>query len=145
MRLPCLSALVCLSACGGSAPPDYSCANVAPQRLERIWSVTFGAAGCSASGCHDPASRQVTDGFKWQTEHDFWEKARSLAPREDPSKAYVTASDLSKSYLYDKLVGHGQGDHVEQMPVGGPYFTSHQLELVKGWICSGAPEPPANL
>lgn len=145
MRLESLAALVGLAACGGAAPLDYSCADIAPQKLEQIWSVTFKAAGCSASGCHDPGSRQVTDGFTWQTEHDFWQKARSLQPREDSSKPYVTGGDLSRSYLYDKLTGPGQGSHVDQMPVGGPFFTSHQLALVKGWICSGAPEPPSNL
>ena len=132
------------SACGGSTS-NLSCTGVAPQQLDQIWNVTFKAGGCSTSGCHDSGSRTIKDGFYWSSEHDFWQKATTLKAGEDPSRAYVLANDLAGSYLYEKLTGPGHGSQAAQMPVGGPYFTSHQLDLVKGWICAGAPAPPSNL
>lgn len=132
------------SACGGSTS-DLSCTGVAPQQLDQIWNVTFKAGGCSASGCHASGSRTVTDNFVWSSEHEFWDKATTLKAGEDSSRFYVKAGDLPGSYLYEKLVGPGHGSQSAQMPVGGPYFTSHQLDLVKGWICAGAPAPPSNL
>jgi hypothetical protein len=132
------------SACGGSTS-DLSCTGVAPQQLDQIWNVTFKAGGCSASGCHASGSRTATENLVWSSEHEFWQKATTLKAGEDPSRFYVKAGDLPGSYLYEKLVGPGHGSQSAQMPVGGPYFTSHQLDLVKGWICAGAPAPPSNL
>ena len=139
MRMAALAAsLPIVAACGGA--PDDPCAGAAPQQLDVLYAKYFRAGvitGCSASGCHEPGSRQINDGFTFASAHEMWQKSLGLQPLES-SLPYVKPGDPNGSYLFRKLLP----GIVDRMPRGGPYFTQAQLDEIRGWICAGAPEPP---
>lgn len=55
----------------------------------------------------------------------------------------VKPGDYSKSFLYHKTdcsAGHHTANYGNTMPLGGPYLTVGQIELIKQWITKGAPK-----
>jgi hypothetical protein len=55
---------------------------------------------------------------------------------EDPVPTRVVAYDYAGSLLWQKVAG--QQKCGSQMPLGGPYLSSAQVELVAEWIAGGA-------
>lgn len=91
------------------------------------------AGRCAGSGCHGgsrpAASLALTAGRAY---------AELVGvPASCGSAPLVTAGDVERSYLWNKLTGVGMCSG-NQMPKRGESLSPSELELVRSWICRGA-------
>jgi hypothetical protein len=109
------------------------------------------SATCATNGCHDAGGGSGTPGGK-PTGAGPGDVVSDLVLETGVSyaalvgqdagcggKDFVTPSDVSQSYLMNKLTGDGMCSGT-QMPKGKAPFSQEQLDLIGTWICSGAPD-----
>ncbi len=115
---------------GGPAVASQSdlCATTPRPMLSDLWPTTF--ASCAGSACHGGGAGQML----FRTPEEFLAATVRQASSEVPGASRIVPGQPSASLLYQKLAGTA----TPRMPLGGPYLTKEQLDLVAGWICGGA-------
>ncbi len=134
MRYPLLIALVALfsQACGGE---DEEVEKIEPN-FTSIQKIVF-TKSCATSSCHGSAKAGNLDLRSGA--------AYGALVGVDPKNAAaltaglkrVTASDVSKSFLYNKITRPGTGEGVT-MPLGGEKLSSEKVNAIRTWIENGA-------
>ena len=91
---------------------------------------------CAKSGCHTGIKPAAGMNLSASTSYS----ALVNAPSSSCSGLVrVTPSNVAKSYLMNKLTGVGMCSGT-QMPKTGTSLPPSQLDLIRGWICNGAPK-----
>jgi hypothetical protein len=65
----------------------------------------------------------------------------NVSSNEVPGTLRVNPGNADASYIVQKLQGNNAVG--ARMPLGGPYLSQAQIDLVRGWIAAGALPPPA--
>jgi hypothetical protein len=127
-------------------PPDSECADAQPfnSTFEAIQQVIFERYGCTQAVCHGSLAKQggleLTPDVAYQ---NIIEKRSSST-----SLNYIEPGDKDRSYLWLKLAAKTNPDLMPQgfQIVGSPMpnlpgaLTENELEALRLWISSGAPE-----
>lgn len=110
---------------GGAAPYRAS--------LTCIQQVVFTPA-CALSGCHaNPGAQQGMD----LSEGMAWSNTVGVPNTEVAGLDRVKAGDPDLSYLIWKLEGN-PGIAGDRMPLGGPYLSQAEIDVIRRWILDGA-------
>ena len=92
---------------------------------------------CAISGCHtggSPAgSMNLSSGQSYSNLVGVPVNAAACSTR-----IRVVAGNVAASYIIDKLLGNA-GICGNMMPARGVSLTTAELDLIRGWICEGAP------
>lgn len=89
--------------------------------------------GCAAGNCHGGDAGGLTLTTVAQTNYD---NLVNVPSNDQPALLLVKPGDADNSYLIRKLDGSGSG---ARMPIGGGPLSSTDLNNIKDWINSGAP------
>jgi mono/diheme cytochrome c family protein len=92
------------------------------------------AVSCAFSGCH--AGSAPASGLDLSPAA-AWAAARQVSV-EQPSLHRIEPSHPERSYMIMKVRGLA-GISGSQMPLGGPYLSDAQLQLLTDWVRRGAP------
>jgi len=84
------------------------------------------------SGCHPPngGGQDLRAGHSWAS-------IVNVNSSEQPALKRVKPGDPDNSYLVRKLAG-GPGITGSRMPLGGPFLSAEELQLIRQWISEGA-------
>ncbi|HXK19809.1 MAG TPA: hypothetical protein VNG33_18485 [Polyangiaceae bacterium] len=93
------------------------------------------AGACTAAGCH--AGVKPKENLSLESAKSYAGLV-NVASTECSGRKLVAPSDPGNSYLMQKLLGV-QLCTGTQMPKAGQSLPQNQLNLISGWICSGAP------
>jgi len=129
-----------MAACAGDGirdptAPAPMCADVAPFRpaLSCIQQLVF-TPSCAISGCHlNPGAQQGMD----LSEGMAWTSIVGVVSSEDPNRDRVDPGNPDASYLILKLEGSPLIVG-ERMPLGGPYLSQAEIDVLRQWILDGA-------
>lgn len=94
------------------------------------------AGACTAAGCHSgmkPKEDLALDATK-----SYSELVNVATSQCSGARKLVVPGSPGTSYLMQKLLGVGVCTGT-QMPKAGQSLPQKQLDLISGWICSGAP------
>jgi Copper type II ascorbate-dependent monooxygenase, C-terminal domain len=103
---------------------------------------------CAKSGCHAAATDATYNQHNLiLTASLAYDNLVNKAVKNTAASAdglvRVKPGDYSKSFLFHKTdcsAGHHTANYGNTMPLGGPYLTVGQIELIKQWITKGAPK-----
>ena len=142
MKLVVLAGLLAFAACGGSDVPtgpdgagNGSGGGGAPPSASPSFSSEvnpiFTAKGCTAGNCHGGGQGGLTLTSSASSNYSNLVNVQS----SDPSFLLVEPGDAQNSYLVIKVEGRAGS----RMPVGGAALTSNQIQTIRNWIDTGAP------
>lgn len=92
-------------------------------------------ANCTSNGCH--SGTRPAESLTLEAGKSFAELVNG-ASSECGARKLVAPGAPSSSYLMDKLLGTNLCSG-SQMPKAGTSIPSTQIDLIRGWICQGAP------
>lgn len=93
---------------------------------------------CATAGCHKNTTATSTDAAEGlDLEKDTFAKLVGVASVQAPAKKLVVAGDPDNSYLIEKMEKMNPPSGTQMPPTGA--LPVADLELVRGWIASGAP------
>ena len=94
-------------------------------------------ARCALSGCHAGAAPQ--QGMNLSAGQAY-ANIVNVASMELPAMMRVRPSLPDSSYLVHKIQGTqvGVGGSGDRMPLGGPFLSAAQIDLIRQWILAGA-------
>jgi hypothetical protein len=98
--------------------------------------------GAVCTNCHVGAS--APRGLRLDSEDNSYAFLVNQASGEKPDLMRVNPGNPGQSYLIQKLEG-ASGIVGGRMPLGGPYLTDAQINLVRTWITNGAPRTGTGL
>lgn len=143
----------CSGACVDTTSNDYNCGAcgtscVAQGRMCAASACTCGAtvsfasqvqpifsANCTGGGCHSGGSPR--EGMSLETGSSY--AALVNAPSTQcTGKQRVVPGQVPQSYLMNKLLGY-QMCAGTKMPKANQSLTTSEIELIRAWICNGAP------
>lgn len=137
-RLPTLVGLLVFAACGGSdvpTGPEGTGGSDPPPSASPSFSSEVNpiltAKGCTAGNCHGGGQAGLTLTSSAPSNYANLVNVQS----SDPSFLLVEPGDAQNSYLVMKVEGRAGS----RMPVGGAALTSNQIQTMRNWIDSGAP------
>lgn len=90
------------------------------------------------SGCHTGGGGFLPSSMNLSSAAASWAALVGVASEEQPALLRVQPNDPAASYLVRKLDG-GPGITGVRMPFGGPYLSASDMDMVRSWINSGAP------
>ena len=96
-----------------------------------VWPIL--KASCANGYCHGGGA----GGLTMKDEASTYAALVGVKSKGCSTMNYVTASDLTNSYLIQKLEGKGSCFMGGKMPKGGS-LTAAQITAIKGWITAGA-------
>ena len=130
-----------LSGCAGEgivdpAGPGPSCTDVAPFRpeLHCIQRLVF-TPTCAVAGCHLSPNAQLGQDL---SEGMALASIVGVRSAEMPALFRVEAGDPAHSYLILKLEGDPNVILGDRMPLGGPYLSQVEIDVIRQWILDGA-------
>lgn len=145
---------VCVPSCAGKTCGDNgcggscgSCSTLASCELGAcVWQTKsyaadvhplFQSTGCASAQCHGASSPKAgLDLSSATVGYAELVDVASIAPT-CAGRTFVVPSDVTASYLVNKLSGAGMCAGV-RMPKGGSAFSLAQIDIVRAWIGSGA-------
>lgn len=135
-RVIVLLSLLAAAGCGNlvELPTTPDAGEVDPTAtFTRVQNEIF-TPSCAHGGCHDAVGRQ--QGLVLAPGQSY-AMLVNVPSSEVTSAVRVQPGDHVASYLYRKVTG---GSIVgERMPLGGPYLSDAQMNLLRDWIRRGAP------
>jgi len=126
-------------ACGKACPSGQICTagacscGTAVSFATNVQTAIF-SKSCATTGCHTGAAPRASLDL---SSGKSYAELVNVASSSCSSKVLVTPSDVSKSYLMNKLTGVGMCSGT-QMPKTGTTLPAAQLDAVRSWICNGA-------
>jgi hypothetical protein len=131
-RLAFMLAVATLIAACGESHPTVQTSTV--NTFSRIQVEIF-TPSCAVSGCHDTSTHK--SGLNLSAGNAYVQIV-NIPSTELPTLKRVAPSDLNNSYLFQKINGTANIKGL-QMPLGASPLNSDQINLVRDWILSGAP------
>jgi hypothetical protein len=129
-------------ACGTKCGAGEACVNGACQ-CAASGSVSFKSdvapilsGACTAAGCH--SGNKPKENLALDVTKSYPELVNVATSECGGSRKLVVPGSPASSYLMQKLLGVSMCTGT-QMPKAGQSLPQKQLDLVSGWICSGAP------
>ncbi len=132
LKRPAVTALaaILIAACGDAhTTPQTPATNT----FTRIQTEIF-TPSCALSGCHDSGSHQAKLDLSIG---NAYLQIFEVTSTESPLMR-VVPSDPNNSYLFQKINGTA-GIAGSRMPLGTAPLSNDQINLVRDWILSGAP------
>lgn len=136
VRLPVFLfvSLLLMGLAAGCEHADPLGANDTTPTLSNVQTNIFNTS-CAVSGCHRGSSAPHGLDLSVGNAHGNLVNVESGGV---PNLLRVDPGDPDDSYLVMKLEGHS--DIVgARMPLGGPYLSEEQIQLIRTWIEEGAP------
>ncbi len=121
-----------IAGCGDSHPAGQAPVTTSAT-FSRIQLEIF-TPSCAVASCHDTTTHQ--SGLDL-SEGNAYVQIVNVASAEVPALKRVAPNDPDNSYLFQKI--NGTASVGVQMPSGAPRLGSDQINLVRDWILSGAP------
>lgn len=91
---------------------------------------------CTSAGCH--AGMRPKEGLSLETAKSYAELVNVSTSQCGGGRKLVVPGSPSSSYLLQKLLNVGVCTGT-QMPKAGQTLPQKQINLISGWVCSGAP------
>ncbi len=126
-----LAVAVLIAACGDS----HHTVQTSPVNTFSRIQVEIFTPSCALSGCHDTGTHQSNLDL---SPGKAYLQIVNIPSAELPPLKRVVPSDPNNSYLLQKINGNKNIAGI-QMPIGAAPLNSEQINLVQGWILSGAP------
>ena len=127
-----LAVAILIAACGDSHTAGQATVT-SSATFSRIQLEVF-TPSCAITNCHDTTSHQ--SGLVLSAGNAYVQIV-NIASFEVPVLKRVAPNDPNNSYLFQKI--NGTASVGLQMPLGALPLGSDQLNLVRDWILSGAP------
>lgn len=128
-----LAVATLIAACGDSHPAGQATVNTSAT-FSRVQLEIF-TPSCAVSSCHDTTTHQ--SGLDLSLGNAYVQIV-NIPSTELPALKRVAPSDPNNSYLLQKINGTTNIPGL-QMPLGKAPLNSDQVNLVRDWILSGAP------
>jgi hypothetical protein len=123
---------ILIAACGDSHPAGQATVT-SSATFSRIQLEIF-TPSCAITNCHDTNSHQ--SGLNLSAGNAYVQIV-NIAAAEAPALKRVAPNNPNNSYLFQKI--NGTASVGPQMPLGAAPLGSDQINLVRDWILSGAP------
>lgn len=120
----------------GELEPEYdsigSAQKFTPDNVQNIFN-----NNCALSGCH--AGSAPEHGQNLDSTHAY-SNVVGITSVEMSGLKRIAPGDTANSYLFRKIKGVSIAAGTVRMPFGGPYLLNAQIDIIRQWILSGAPE-----
>jgi cytochrome c5 len=120
---------------GVSAPGTTMVNNATAVTLAQLQATIFGPR-CSV--CHTGGGASLPASMNLSSANASFNALVNVASQQKPSLRRVAPGDSAGSYLVHKLEG-GPDIELARMPQGGPFLSTAEINSVRSWIDSGAP------
>jgi hypothetical protein len=88
------------------------------------------------SSCHNGVGTTLPGAMNLTTQLASYNALVGMFSLEQPTVLRVSPGNPATSYLIQKLQG-GVGITGQQMPLGGPFLTPAQIQMIGKWISGG--------
>jgi hypothetical protein len=120
---------------GVAGPLSVTVSNVVVATLSQLQANIFTPM---CSGCHTGGGAVLPSSMNLSSAAASFAGLVNVAAEEQPTVLRVKPNDSSASYLIRKLAGE-PGISGARMPLGGPFLSASDMDKVRSWINSGAP------
>jgi len=122
---------------GGDFVAEFALAGLEPT-LASIQAEIF-TPSCATANCHTgPAGTTLPAGMDLSSAAASAASLIDVTSSEQPALLRVASGNADASYMIDKLEGTAASGG--QMPLGGPYLTQADIDVIRLWIDNGAPQ-----
>lgn len=120
---------------GSAAPVVVTVNNVVATTLSELQSSIFGPR---CSGCHTGGGASLPSSMDLSSAAASYAALVNVPSTEQPAVLRVIPNNPAGSYLVRKLEGDASISGA-RMPFGGPFLSANDMDKVRSWINSGAP------
>jgi CHRD domain/Bacterial Ig domain len=120
---------------GAATPVVVTVSNVVATTLSELQSTIFGPR---CSGCHTGGGATLPSSMNLSSAAASYASLVNVASTEQPAVLRVSPNNPAGSYLVRKLEGDASISGA-RMPFGGPFLSASDMDKVRSWINSGAP------
>lgn len=122
----------------GTSPKDtISVSNAAPAPAATLSQLQAQIFTPICSGCHTGVGANLPGVQNLTSAAASYAALVNVPAIEQPAVELVKPGDPTASYLIEKLEG-AAGISGSRMPLGGPYLSTAQIDLIESWITAGA-------